>query len=134
MKLYLQGIVLQGYLIKQRKHRRDKWKPEFHVKGVLDKNSEAYYFCQNGLRLLFCLGYRKWKTILAGIQIPTIKEHGNVGNRNKSFSYTNEVLDYLMEVGHTEGESQATSFTRELTDIGIRNSEKFGMTLPPYRS
>ena len=134
MKLYLQGIVLQGYLIKQRKHCRDKWKPEFHVKGVSDENSEAYYFCQAGLRFLFCLGYRKWKTILAGIQIPTIKEHGNVGNRNKSLSYTSEVLDYLMEVGHTEGESQATSFTRELTDIGIRNSEKFGMTLPPYRS
>lgn len=134
MKLYLQGIVLQGYLIKQRKSRREKWKPEFHVKGVSDESNEPYFFCQNGLRLLFCLGYRKWKTILEGIQIPTIKQHGNVGNRNKSFSYTSEVLEYLMEVGHTEGESQATRFVRELTGIGIRNSEKFGMTLPPYRS
>ena len=80
MELYLQGIVLQGYLIKQRKHRRDKWKPEFHVKGVLDENNEPYYFCQNGLRMLFYLCYWKWKTILAGIQIPTIKEHGNLGN------------------------------------------------------
>ena len=61
MKLYLKGIVLQGYLIKQRKHRCDKWKPEFHVKGVSDKNSEVYYFCQNGLRVLFCNWHRNSK-------------------------------------------------------------------------
>ena len=134
MKLYLQGIVLQGYLIKQRKSRRDKWKPEFHVKGVSDKNNEAYYFCQNGLRLLFCLGYRKWRTILAYIQIPTIKQHGNICNRNKLFSYTSEVLEYLSEVGHTEGKSQATRFACELTGIGVRNCEKVGMILPLYRS
>ena len=39
-----------------------------------------------------------------------------------------------MEVGHTEGESQATRVVRKFTGIGIRNLEKFGMTLPPYRS
>ena len=128
MKLYLQGIILQGYFMKQRKHWCDKWKPEFHVKGILDEYNEPYYFCQNGSHMLFCLGYRKWETILAGFQIPTIKEHENVENRNKSFSYTSEVLDYLMEVGHTEGESQATRFVRELTGIGIQNSEKFGLS------
>ena len=65
LKLYLQGIVLQWYLIKQKKPRHDKWKPEFHVRGVSDKNNKPYFFCQNGLSLLFCLGYQKWKTILA---------------------------------------------------------------------
>ena len=59
MKLYLQGIVLQGFLIKQRKPRWDKRKPEFHVKGVSDENNKPYFFCQNGLRLLFCLEYCK---------------------------------------------------------------------------
>ena len=134
MKLYLHGIVVQGCFIKQRKSCCDKWKPEFHVKGVSDKNNDAYYFCQNGLHLLFCLGYRKWRTILAGIQIPTIKQHGNVGNPNKSFIYTSKVFEYLSEVGHTEGESQATRFVRELTGIGVCNCEKYGTTLPPYRS
>ena len=49
-------------------------------------------------------------------------------------SNTSEVLEYLSEVGHNEGESQETSFVRELTGIGVRNFEKIGMTLPPYRS
>ena len=41
MKLYLQGIILHGYLIKQRKPRRDKWKPEFYVNGVSDEKQRT---------------------------------------------------------------------------------------------
>ena len=34
--LFIQGIVLQGYILKQRWKAREKWAPEFHPKGVLD--------------------------------------------------------------------------------------------------
>ena len=57
--------------------------------------------------------------ILTGIRIPTIKQHGNVGNRNKLFTCTSKVLEYLTEVGHNKGESQATRFICKLTVIGI---------------
>ena len=33
--IYLQGITLQGFLAKQKRRSRDKWQPEFHIKGVL---------------------------------------------------------------------------------------------------
>ena len=45
-----------------------------------------------------------------------------------------EVLSFLTEIAHNEGELQATYFVRELSDIGIRNKEKFGVTLPPYHT
>ena len=32
--LYLQRIILQGLIIKQRKSCWGKWSPEFHIKGV----------------------------------------------------------------------------------------------------
>lgn len=125
--LYLQGIALQGFILKQRRNKRDKWTPKYHIKGVIDGDSEQYFVCQNGLRRLFCIGYKKWNTIVNGIRVPTIEAHKNVGNCNASFEYTSEVLEYLMEVAHEEGASQATRFIQELTGIGICNDEKFGL-------
>ena len=69
-----------------------------------------------------------------GIKVPTIEEHKNLGNWNASFEYSSEVLDFLLQVAHDEGESQATRFVRELTGIGICNNKKFGFTLPPYNT
>ena len=48
------------------------------------------------------------------------------------FSYKSEILSFLGAIAHNEGESQATHFVRELTGIGIKNEEKFGVALPPY--
>ena len=36
--LFIQGIVLQGFILNQRRKARDKWAPEYHPKGVLDDN------------------------------------------------------------------------------------------------
>ena len=37
------------------------------------------------------------------------------------------------EVAHSEGEIQATRLVRELTGIGIKYEEKFGVNLPLYK-
>ena len=132
--LYIQGIVLQGHILIQRRKTREKWTPEYHPKGVLDENKSPYFFCRNGIQKLFTLGYRKWKSLTEQVKLPKLKVHGNVGNKNASFNYESEVLDFLMEVAHDDGESQATRFVREMTGIGIRNEEKFGVTLPPYHT
>ena len=132
--LFIQGIVLQGYILKQRRKAREKWAPEFHPKGVLDDNHSQYFFCRNGIQKLFCLGYRKWKSLTEQVKLPKLKKHANIGNKNASFQYESEVLNFLMEVAHEDGESQATRFVREMTGIGIRNEEKFGVTLPPYHT
>ena len=132
--LFIQGIVLQGYILKQRRKAREKWAPEFHPKGVLDDNHSQYFFCRNGIQKLFCLGYRKWKSLTEQVKLPKLKKHANIGNKNALFQYKSEVLKFLMEVAHEDGESQATRFIREMTGIGIRNEEKFGVTLPPYHT
>ena len=132
--LYIQGIVLQGHILSQRRNARDKWTPEYHPKGIIDENDSQYFFCRNGIQKLFALGYRKWKSLTEQVRLPKLKVHGNTGNKNASFQYENEVLDFLMEVAHEDGESQATRFVREMTGIGIRNEEKFGVTLPPYHT
>ena len=82
-------------------------------------------------RSFFCLGYRKWKSLTEQVKLPKLKKHAIIGNKNASFQYKSEVLKFLMEVAHEDGESQATRFVRELTGIGILNEEKFGVTLPP---
>ena len=132
--LFIQGIVLQGYILKQRQKARETWAPEFHTKGVLDDNHSQYFFCRNGIQKFFCLGYRKWKSLTEQVKLPKLKKHAIIGNKNASFQYKSEVLKFLMEVAHEDGESQATRFVRELTGIGILNEEKFGVTLPPYHT
>ena len=100
----------------------------------MDDNHSQFFFCGNGIQKLFCLGYRKWKSLTEQVKLPKLKVHGNLGNKNASFQYESEVLDFLMEVAHEDGEAQATRFVREMTGIGIRNEEKFGVKLPPYHS
>ena len=85
--LYIQGIVLQGYILNQRRNARDKWTPKYHPKGVLDENNSQYFFCRNGIQKLFALGYRKWKSLTEQVKLPKLKVHGNLGNKNASFPY-----------------------------------------------
>ena len=66
--------------------------------------------------------------------MPTLRKHKNVGNTFASFDNKNEVLEYLSEVAHSSGESQATRFVRELTGIGVRDEERNGVTLPAFYS
>ena len=46
--LYLQGIALQGLILKQRKLRREKWCPEFHIKGVLEVTVNSILYIRMG--------------------------------------------------------------------------------------
>ena len=66
--------------------------------------------------------------------MPTLRKHKNFGNTYASFDYKSEVLEYLSEVAHSSGESQATQFMRELTGIGVRDEERNGVTLPAFYS
>ena len=36
--LFIQGVVLQGSIVSQRRKNRERWSPEFHPKGVLEEN------------------------------------------------------------------------------------------------
>ena len=71
--LYIQGLVLQGYILSQRRNARDKWTPEYHPKGVIDENDSQYFFCRNGIQKLFALGYRKWKSLTEQVRLPKLK-------------------------------------------------------------
>lgn len=44
--LYIQGIVLQGNIIAQRRKAREKWSPEFHPKGVIDERDTQIFFVE----------------------------------------------------------------------------------------
>ena len=96
--------------------------------------SQNTTFVRMDLGPFFSIGYKKWRTLQKSTKIPTLQPHGNNGKTNWSFTYKSEVLEFLAVIAHTEGESQATGFVQELTGIGVRNEEKFGVALPPYRT
>ena len=80
--LFIQDTVLQGYILKQRRKAREKWAPEFHQKGVLDNNHSQYFFCRNGIRELFCLGYQKCKSLTEQVKLPKLRKYAHVSNKN----------------------------------------------------
>ena len=105
------------------------------LKGVLDGDNKQYFICQNGLRTLFCNGYKKIEISFICYQSTNYESSSKYKeSQNASFSYTSKILEYLTEVTHEESESQATRFVRTLTGIGICNDKKFGETPPPYKT
>ena len=71
--------------------------------------------------MTFCLGYHKWKIVIEQMKFPIFLKHKCVGNLNAFFNFTSEVPEYLSEISHNCGESQAACFVRELTGIEVRN-------------
>ena len=53
--LFIQGIVLHGSIVSQRRKRRETWSPEFHPKGVLDEQETQMFFVEMGYRNSFVL-------------------------------------------------------------------------------
>lgn len=88
----------------------------------------------NGVQKLFCIAYHKWKSLTEETKLPTLKKHKNIGNKNTSFDYQSEVVEYTSEAAHNYGESQATQFVRELIGIRIQDVECNSATLPPFIS
>ena len=123
---------LQDSIVSQRRKSRERWSPEFHPKGVLDKQGAQIFFCQNEIKKLFCIGYQRWKILTEEVKLPMLRKHKNVGNTFVYFDYKNEVLEYLSEVGHSSEESQVMQFVRELTGIGVSDEECNGVTIPAF--
>lgn len=67
--LYLKGIALQGFTVKQNK-QRSEWAPWFYISFFLDGDMEQYFVCQNGLRNIFNVGYKQWKRLTPGLKVP----------------------------------------------------------------
>ena len=69
--------------------------------------------------------------------VMTMMRSGLVGNKNKSKTGAmvlakDTVVDFLTEVGETEGGPYATWFIRQLTGVGLRNCDSEVTELPSW--
>ena len=95
--------------------------------------------CINGFKNIFGLYRTRWeylkKNSIGTSYIPGPVLHGNVGNRVRYSSSRlciaePHINSFLQNISVTYGEPYATRFIREITGIGIRDSEEGGISLP----
>ena len=133
-RLFLSGILSRGFLKHQElslSRELSNKAPHFSLVSVLDNDGGCVNICRNAVRALFYIGEDQWQK-LSSLLVPakSTNSHHMKDNQNAASKQTQDVIDYLYEIGRDEGESYATRFIRFLTRIEIRDEEKGFVQLP----
>ena len=72
-----------------------------------------------------------WKNLEKSVIVPNrCAAPHKVGNQNSASRATQDVIDYLYQLGKEEGETYATRFIRFLTGWSIRDNDRGNIQLP----
>ena len=133
-QLFVHGILTHGFIAKDSLARGSKSEPTFLLNGISNIEIELYKVCQNALKNLFGIGQRQWYKLKSDAALPSKDNSNYKNNVNKQSKCTQSLVDFLYEIGETEGESYATRFIRMETKVGIRDDDTKIIQLPSYFS
>ena len=132
-KLFLHGVLTHGNLKKEELKRGAKRSSIYALTGVETIDGETVFVCSNTLKNLFCIGNKQWKILQTDAMLPDPKSTERYeNNMNKASKCTQNVIDFLYNMGKDEGEMHATRFVRVETTIGIRDQDFTLINLPSY--
>ena len=101
---------------------------------------KSIHLCATSTKNIFELCKEDWNSVCVFTQahgVMTTMRSGLVGNKNKSKTSAMvlakaAVVDFLTEVGETEGGPYATWFIRQLTGVGLQNCDSEVIELPSW--
>ena len=101
---------------------------------------KSIHLCATSTKNIFELRKEAWSSLRVFTEahgVTTMMRSVLVGNKNKSKTSAmvlakDDVVDFLTDIGETEGGPYATQFIRQLTGVGIRNSDSEVIELPSW--
>ena len=85
----------------------------FLLTGVSNDDVDCVKVCKNGIKNVFHIGTKQWKKLTHDATLPDAKDTTNYKeNVNADGGVSEDIIDYLTELGEEEGESHATGFVR----------------------